>query len=619
MPNALGDAISPYLRSHAGNPVAWQQWGPEPFAEAARRGVPVMVSIGYSTCHWCHVMARESFSDPAIAEQLNERFVAVKVDREEHPDVDASYLAAASAFTSELGWPLTVFTTPEGRAFYAGTYYPPIPVQGRPSFSQVLDAVTDAWTNRRDEVEQNATQIAVALASAQPTSAGSLPTGDELAGIVDRLASFEDDEFGGFGRAPKFPIAPVQLLLVDLAAGGDGRARDLVRRTLGAMAASPLRDEVEGGFFRYSVRRDWHEPHYERMLYDNALLLDAYSRLSALTEGDENAAAASAATGIADFLLRTLQRPEGGFGSAQDSESELGEGAYYALSGAERREAVPPRVDEKVLTGWNGLAIGALAEAGARHDRPDWTAAASRAADRLLERHRTADGVLLRAATERGVSTAVATLEDYGMLADGILRLALATGDPRYAVEARALVDACLTDDDRVFAAPGDGDPVLRAHGLGLVSDPSEGAYPSGLSAAASAASTLSQLVHEPRYRQAAERAVALVTSRALESPTAFGAMLRVAKGLADPATQLVVVTGEGAGSSELASFAHAWFRPGLVPVVVTSRGAEAWSAAGFDLFDGRITKGGLDTAYLCRAFVCRLPVTTLEELVAQV
>jgi uncharacterized protein YyaL (SSP411 family) len=617
MANELGDAISPYLRSHASNPVDWQQWGAEPFAEAARRGVPVMVSIGYSTCHWCHVMARESFSDPVVAEQLNAGFVAVKVDREEHPDVDASYLAAASAFTQDLGWPLTVFVTPEGRAFYAGTYFPPVPVQGRPSFPQVLDAVTDAWTERRDEVEQNASEIASALAAMTPQGAGSLPDRQALEGVVSQLASFEDDEFGGFGRAPKFPIAPVQLLLVELAAGGSGTARDLVRRTLGAMAASPLRDAVEGGFFRYSVRRDWHEPHYERMLYDNALLLRAYSRLSALTDGQESTAAADVAAGIADFLLTTLQRPDGGFGSAQDSESDLGEGAYYALDAAQRKAATPPKVDEKVLTGWNGLAIAALAEAGSRHSRPDWIAAAARAADRLLERHTADDGRLLRAATERGVSTAVATLEDYGMFADGILRLALATGEHRYAAEARKLVDACIVDDERVFAAPGGGDPVLAAQGLGLASDPSEGAYPSGLSAAASAALILSQLVAEPAYRRAAERAAAQVAERALDSPTAFGAMLTVAAGLADPATQLVVVTAQNAGSPELASFAHAWFRPGTVAVAVTEAQAADWSAAGFDLFDARATLDGVDTAYLCRDFVCRLPVTTLEDLVA--
>ncbi|BDZ49528.1 hypothetical protein GCM10025867_17690 [Frondihabitans sucicola] len=407
----------------------------------------------------------------------------------------------------------------------------------------------------------------------------------------------------------------MQLLLVDLAAGGDGAARDLVRRTLGAMAASPLRDGVEGGFFRYAVRRDWHEPHYERMLYDNALLLRAYSRLSAMTEGQESAAAADVAAGIADFLLATLQRPDGGFGSAQDSESDLGEGGYYALGAEDRRRATPPKVDEKVLTGWNGLAIGALAEAGARHGRPDWTAAALRAADHVLARHTTPDGALLRASTERGVSTAVATLEDYGMFADGILRLALATGEARYAEEARRIVDACVTDDERVFAAPGGGDPVLASQGLGLASDPSEGAYPSGLSAVATAAFTLSQVVAAPRYRLAAERAVAQVAERAIESPTAFGAMLSLAASLRDPATQLVVVSG-GAGSSELASFAHAWFRPGLVTVVVTRQQAEEWSAEGFDLFDDRVAQGGAETAYLCRDFVCRLPVTSLEALV---
>jgi uncharacterized protein YyaL (SSP411 family) len=617
--NSLANAISPYLRSHAANPVAWQQWGAKPFDEAARRGVPVMVSIGYSTCHWCHVMARESFSDPVVAERLNRDFVSVKVDREEHPDVDASYLAAASAFTGNLGWPLTVFVTPEGRAFFAGTYFPPVPVQGQPSFMQVLDAVQDAWTGHRDEVEQSAARIAEALAATPDTASGSVPTKADIARVVALLASHEDPEFGGFGTAPKFPVAPVQLLLVDLAVAGSDIAAGLATRNLLAMAESPLRDPVEGGFFRYAVRRDWHEPHYERMLYDNALLLRAYSRLSAAVGSADGVAA-----GIADFLLATLRRPEGGFGSAQDSESDLGEGGYYALDAAGRLTATPPRVDDKVLTGWNGLAIGALAEAGARHGCKDWLDAAITAADRILDHHVATDGSLLRAATSLGVSDAVATLEDFGMLADGLLRLALATGRVEYAVQARRLVDACLVGsqraaagDDRVFAAPGEGDPVLAAQGLVLRSDPSEGAYPSGLSAIATASFTLSQLTADRRYREAATRAVASVSGQSLETPTAFGGMLSLAAGLQDPAVQLVVVddaAGESS-TSDLARFGLAWFQPGAVSTAVTSTQAVEWAEAGFDLFEGRVTAPGVATAYLCRDFVCRLPVTTIDEL----
>ncbi|AMM20123.1 hypothetical protein AX769_08020 [Frondihabitans sp. PAMC 28766] len=639
MPNRLADAISPYLRSHADNPVDWQPWGPEPFAEARRRGVPVMVSIGYSTCHWCHVMARESFSDRVVAERLNRSFVAIKVDREEHPDVDSSYLAAASAFTGNLGWPLTVFVTPDGRAFYAGTYFPPAPVQGVPAFTQVLDAVEDAWLNRRDEVEQNAAQIAEALAAQADRGAGSAVTREQIDGVVRDLARFEDSDFGGFGGAPKFPVAAVQLLLLDVGAGpGEvaAEARGLVKRTLLSMARSPLRDSVEGGFFRYSTRRDWHDPHYERMLYDNAQLLRAYSRLSALPGVDEPTAAEAAATaaGIADFLLTTLRTETGGFGSAQDSESDLGEGGYYALDAAARAGATPPKVDEKVLTGWNGLAIGALAEAGVRHARSHWVVAAEVATRRILSHHVTPDGRLLRAATERGVSAAVATLEDYGMLAEGLIRLALATGDVSYAVQARRLVDGCLlpADDPRVFAAPGGGDPVLAAQGLALASDPSEGAYPSGLGAAATAALLLAQLgaggasgggPAGAGYRAAAERAVASVADLARDNPLAFGASLTLALDLSAPATQLVVVTAEageagGAGRGDLARIAQRWFCPGGVSTAVSETQAAAWSAAGFELFESRVAGPSSAAAYLCHDFVCRLPATRPEALAAQ-
>ncbi|HZJ39928.1 MAG TPA: DUF255 domain-containing protein [Demequina sp.] len=280
MPNHLADAISPYLRSHADNPVNWHGWGGEAFAEAKERDVPVLVSIGYSTCHWCHVMARESFSDPDLAEYLNAHFVSIKVDREEHPDVDASYLAAASAFVQGLGWPLNVFVTPEGRAFHAGTYFPPQPMQGHPSFREVLEAVTDAWTTRRSEVTAGAARVAGALADSalHLRATSTLPDEAAFERSVADLAATEDALFGGFGGAPKFPVAPVLGFLLDRADG-----RDLALRTLKRMGASPLRDPVEGGFFRYAVNRDWSDPHYERMLYDNAQLLDLYTQAWKIT------------------------------------------------------------------------------------------------------------------------------------------------------------------------------------------------------------------------------------------------------------------------------------------------------------------------------------------------
>ncbi|ROS51432.1 thioredoxin domain-containing protein [Frigoribacterium sp. PhB24] len=661
MPNQLRDAVSPYLRSHADNPVEWRAWGPGPFAEAVERDVPVMVSIGYSTCHWCHVMARESFSDPEVAAQLTAGFVSVKVDREEHPDVDSSYLAAASAFTEGLGWPLTVFVTPEGRPFYAGTYFPPVPVQGRPSFRQVLDAVTDAWTTRRTEVDATASAVQEALAAAPASVTGTAPPGQgagvalpgrpELAHAVARLAAHEDREHGGFGGAPKFPTAPAQLALLALGAGGDDGALELVSRTLTRMAASPLRDPVEGGFFRYAVRRDWSEPHYERMLYDNAQLLLAYSRLSALdpvpaadlgsatTPGpaagpgpvptsatqEISSDPARVATGVADFLSSRLRTADGAFGSAQDSESTIDgvrdEGGYYRRDAAGRAALDPPPVDDKVLTGWNGLAIAALAEAGARHDRRDWVETARGAADLLLERHVTSDGRLLRASVGSTVSTAVATLEDHGLFASGLLALSLATGEAGYAIAARSFVDACLLDDadPRIVAAPSGGDPVLVSQGVALSSDPSEGAYPSGHSAVAAAALTLHQLTGEARYRSAAERLVAGVAGSALDNPLAYGAAFGLMVELEAPLTQLVVVEPSAvdrAGRDDgLARRARGLVRPGSVVAVLNEEALVAFEHAGFELFAGRSAPGRVPTAYLCRDFVCRLPVTTVDEL----
>jgi uncharacterized protein YyaL (SSP411 family) len=589
MPNRLGNAVSPYLRSHADNPVNWHEWGPEAFAEARDRGVPVLVSIGYSTCHWCHVMARESFSDPAIAEVLNERFVAIKVDREEHPDVDASYLAAASAFTSNLGWPLNVFTTPGGKAFYAGTYFPPEPVAQHPAFRQVLGAVLEAWTDRRLEAEASAEHIAGALAELGQRAGGALPTSFDA--VLSQLASAEDTVHGGFGSAPKFPVATVLTFLLDT-----GEV-DAATRTLDAMAVSDLRDDVEGGFFRYATRADWSEPHYERMLYDNALLLDAYARIG---RGD-------VAEGIADFLLNVLRQPGGAFASAQDSESIIdgvrNEGGYFRT--ANRVGLAPPAVDKKILTGWNGLAIGALARAGSRLARPEWITAAATAADYLREQH-VLGGSVVRASIDGRRSTAKATLEDYGMFAGALLDLALATGSVTYAVAARELVEATLP----AFAVPDGPDPVLAASGIAIQSDPSEGAYPSGLSAMAAAAHRLFLLTADRRYREASRAAMESVAPLAQAQPIAFGAALSVMAALAADATQLVVV-GDGA----LATLARSWQRTGSVTAVVTEEQAREFADAGFELFEGRV--GAVETAYLCSDFVCALPVTSVAALQA--
>jgi uncharacterized protein YyaL (SSP411 family) len=639
VPNRLRDSVSPYLRSHADNPVDWWPWGQDAFAEAIARDVPVLISIGYSTCHWCHVMARESFSDPALAAYLNEHFVSIKVDREEHPDVDSSYLAAAGAFTDQLGWPLTVFATPTGRAFYAGTYFPPVAVQGLPSFRQVLEAMVDAWTDRRSDVEDTAGRLAAALVEGSRSIAGGvdslaelapsvLSTDADFAGVVTELLQYEDADFGGFGGAPKFPVAPVLGFLIDRAESGDDRARALAHRTLDAMATSPLRDPVEGGFFRYATRPDWSEPHYERMLYDNALLLDSYARLGS----------AEIAEGVASFLLNVLRLPSGGFASAQDSESTVDgvrvEGGYYLLDASARRGQRPPALDDKVLTGWNGLAIGALATAGSRLGHPEWIAAAIAAADLVSAGASSAGEAsggessgaeawtdrLVRARIGARASSAKPTLEDFGMLAAGLIELALATGEVRFAVRARDLVTSTTVagataaagalPPEAGFRIPGGADPVLVAHGLALENDPSEGAYPSGLSAIACAAVRLDQLGVRG-MRAPASAAMGVIAPLAVERPISFGAALGVLSLLSVPVRQLVVVTDDP--DDELATRARAW-QAGLVAVVSPEQ-SRAWAAAGFELFEARGLVGGRAAAYLCENFVCRLPVTTGAEL----
>jgi uncharacterized protein len=619
MPNRLVDAVSPYLRSHADNPVDWRQWGAEPFAEAKQRQVPVMVSIGYSTCHWCHVMARESFSDPVVAQFMNENFVAIKVDREEYPDVDASYLAAAGAFTDNLGWPLNVFATPDGGAFFAGTYWPPQPALGHPSFRQILEAVVDAWSDRRDEVEGNARTVTDALtAAARPPSAGGLPHTAELAAAVAQLVSYEDPQFGGFGSAPKFPMAPV---LDFLLAASHPDALALADRTLTAMAASDLRDSVEGGFFRYATQRDWSDPHYERMLYDNAGLLGAYTLL-AVRMPERSEALRPVIEGIAGYLLRTMQLDSGGFASAQDSEStvdgERVEGGYYRLDAAARAGQRPPALDEKVLTGWNGLAIDALAFAGSVFGNAEWVAAAASAADRLLASHLLPDGTLVRASIGERASAATATLEDYGLFSCGLLRLATITGEVRYAGAARSLIDATLaapTSHAFPFAVPGGSDAVLTGHGMVLPADLSEGAYPSGQTAMAAAAQRLYLLTGHAPYRAAALETLEAIAPLAVQRPVSFGAALAATCRLMAPAAQLVVVSD--AADSPLASIARRWDTTG-VACVVTAAQAESFAAAGFELFEGRTAASGNPTAYLCRDFVCRLPLTDADELAVE-
>jgi len=596
MTNRLADTLSPYLRSHADNSVDWFPWGAEAFAEAQRRDVPLLISIGYSTCHWCHVMARESFSDPETAALINDGFVAVKVDREEHPDVDGAYMAAASAFTQNLGWPLTVFTTPQGRTFYAGTYWPPSARGGMPGFSDVLAAVREAWTLRREQAIESADAVTEALVSAASATPSPLPSTAGLAAAAATIAAREDSSFGGFGGAPKFPVATsLRFLQSPLVRREASDAAASATRALAAMAASALRD-TDGGFFRYATQRDWTVPHYERMLTDNAQLLDV-----AVAEGDF-----VTAEGVVGFLLEVLRREGGAFGAAQDSESwidgQRSEGGYYLAS--DRSALAPPEVDGKVITGWNGLAIGALARAGAALGVPGWVDAAAAAATFVLATNRSTEGRLVRASLDGTASTAVATLADLGLLAEGLFALAVATGDASWAVTGRDLLDEALEDG----AAD---DPVLAAQGVASAPDQTDGDLPSGVSALAAAALMAWRLGAGDRYRAAAEEQVRMHASSALQHPFGHGSLLAVAAGLVEPPRQVVVVTDDRSAPLVVASRGM----DADVIAAVTPAQARAFAEAGFELFEGKDATSGL--AYDCRAFVCRLPTADAGELVA--
>lgn len=475
----------------------------------------------------------------------------------------------------------------------------------------MLAAVQEAWRDRRDEVEGTADAIAEALRAASAPADAAFPSLDTVAEAAAAVARAEDARFGGFVSggspdAPKFPLATaLRFLQSPGLAGAAPDAAELAARTVRTMAASPLRDPVEGGFFRYATRRDWSVPHYERMLTDNAQLLDA-----AVRAGEESVAA-----GIASFLIEVLQRESGGFGAAQDSESEIdgrrSEGGYYAEDAPGRAALSPPAVDGKVVTGWNGLAIGALARAGARLGRPEWVDAAARAAEDVLQNNLRPDGTLVRASLDEIPSRAPAVLADYGQLASGLLALAVAAAEPAFAVAARTLVDLCIQPETDAVRVPGGGDSVLSAQGFAAAGE-SDGDQPSGDAAFAGACLDLWMLGAGEEYRARASGVVASRAAEALERPLGFGALLAVCAGLAAPPHQLVVVADDA--NDPLVRAARAVGAADVVAVVPEHRAAQ-FAGAGFALFEAKTLTAGRATAYDCRAFVCRLPTTDPREL----
>ena len=668
--NRLADATSPYLLQHADNPVDWWPWGPEAFAEAERRGVPVLLSVGYAACHWCHVMAHESFEDDGVAAYLNEHFVAVKVDREERPDVDAVYMEAVQAATGQGGWPMTVFLTPDKDPFYFGTYFPPGPRHGLPGFRQVLEGVTAAWRDRRDEVGEVAARIRTDLAErarVYGAGAGAEPPGEaDLHAAVVELSRGFDERRGGFGDAPKFPPSMViEWLLRHHARTGSEAALEMAVRTCDAMARGGLYDQLGGGFARYSVDADWVVPHFEKMLYDNALLLRAYLHLWRAT-GDGRARRIALET--ADFLLRDLRTPEGGFASALDADSvdpatgRSAEGAYYAwtpeqltevlgagdaalavglfeVTGtfehgtsvlqllrdpadpaayervrarllAARAERPAPARDDKIVAAWNGLAIAALAETGALLERPDLVEAAERAADLLLAVHLTPDGRLLRTSRDGRPGGNAGVLEDYADTAEGFLALYAVTGDTEWLALAGGLLDTVLAH----FADPATGalhDTADDAEQLiRRPQDPTDNATPSGWTAAAGALLGYAAYTGSERHRTAAERALGIVTALGARAPRFVGWGLAVAEALLDGPREVAVVgPAEDPATAALHRTALLGTAPGAVVAVGGPGTEEVPLLAGRPLLDGR------PAAYVCRHFTCDRPTADTAEL----
>ncbi|WP_369225029.1 thioredoxin domain-containing protein [Streptomyces sp. R39] len=673
--NRLAHETSPYLLQHADNPVDWWPWSAEAFEAARTANKPVLLSVGYSSCHWCHVMAHESFEDEATAGFLNEHFVSIKVDREERPDVDAVYMEAVQAATGQGGWPMTVFLTSDAEPFYFGTYFPPAPRHGMPSFRQVLEGVRAAWADRRDEVAEVAGKIVRDLAQRELGHQGGRPPGEqELAQALLGLTREYDPQRGGFGGAPKFPPSMViEFLLRHHARTGAEGALQMAVDTCERMARGGLYDQLGGGFARYSVDRDWTVPHFEKMLYDNALLCRVYAHLWRAT-GSELARRVALET--ADFMVRELRTGEGGFASALDADSDDGsgrhvEGAYYAWTPAQFREVLgedadlaaqyfgvtedgtfeegqsvlqlpqqegvfdaeriasvkrrllaaradrpAPGRDDKVVAAWNGLAVAALAETGAYFDRPDLVDAAVGAADLLVRLHLDDHARLARTSRDGRAGANAGVLEDYGDVAEGFLALASVTGEGVWLEFAGLLLGHVLdrfTDQD----SPESGalyDTAADAERLiRRPQDPTDNATPSGWTAAAGALLGYAAHTGSEPHRTAAERALGIVGTLGPRVPRFIGWGLAVAEALLDGPREVAVV-GPDAGDAGVAAL-HRTALLGTAPGAVVATGTP--DSDGFPLLAGRPLVGGKAAAYVCRNFTCDAPTTDPERLKA--
>jgi uncharacterized protein len=679
MANRLANETSPYLLQHKDNPVEWYPWGEEALKRAREEDKPILLSVGYSACHWCHVMERESFEDEATARIMNEHFVNIKVDREERPDIDSIYMSAVQAMTRHGGWPMTVLLTPDGAPFYGGTYFPPVPSRGMPSFQQVLLSLADAYENRRDEVLRSAESVREYL---QTTTGAALPqtaVGDELLDrAAESLMSELDRRFGGFGGAPKFPQAMnLEVLLRHHHRTGDRAALSGVEDTLRAMANGGIYDQLGGGFARYSVDQYWLVPHFEKMLYDNALLSRLYLEAYQAT-GEEFYKRIAEET--LDYVVRDMTSPEGGFYSAEDADSEGEEGKFYVWMPEEmrgelnaeeatiaerywdvtargnfegknilyvprppeavaaefgispeelwervkeirsklfaaRERRVRPGRDEKILAAWNGLMLRSFALAARVLKREDYREVAERNAAFLLDELRV-DGRLRRSYKD-GRARFNGYLEDHAMVADGLVALYEATFQTRWLVEAASLADAVLDlfwdEEGKLFYDT----PADHEELVTRPRDVYDNAAPSGTSVATDVLLRLSLLLDRDDYRARAEAVLDSLSGGMERLPGAFGRLLAALDfHLSRPREVVIVGDLASPDTQALVDVVYARYLPNKV---VAGRAPEDEEAAGFlPLLAERPTRDGRPTAYVCEGYACKNPTTDPEELAGQ-
>ena len=672
--NRLATETSPYLLQHAHNPVDWYPWGEEALERARAEDRPIFLSIGYSACHWCHVMERESFEDEQTAALMNDNFVNVKVDREERPDLDSIYMEAVQAMTGSGGWPMSVFLTPAGKPFYGGTYFPPQPRYGIPSFPQLLLAVADAYTNRRGDLEEQAQRLTDAIGRTGSLSASGGEPGEEiLTEATAKLLQYFDEQYGGFGDQPKFPQPmTLEFAMSQHRRGGEAEAMHVAEHTLRQMAAGGIYDHLGGGFHRYSVDRVWLVPHFEKMLYDNAQLLRAYLHAWQINGRREHRQVVEETV---DYVLREMTAPEGGFYSAQDADSEGEEGKFFVWTAAEieavlgkeeadllgraygvtpagnfegktilnlkqtpgeiarqtgaeegavaerlaaarqklflaREKRVKPERDDKVLTEWNGLMIHALAEVGVVLGRADALEAASKAADFVLAEMSQENGFLFRSFKD-GRARFNAYLEDYAAFARGLVALYEATFSLRWLAEAARLTKIMLAQFED--EARGGFYQTGIAHEELVVrrKDLIDNAIPSGNSMAAELLLRLAKLTGNDAYRSEAARVFRIMAAAMAQQPTGFGRMLTALDDLLSPSQEVAVVGSlTDARTQRLLEEVRRHYLPHTVLAL-----KEPEDENPLPLMEGRTLVDGQPAAYVCENYACRLPVTSVEAL----